>query len=255
MEVLKMIQQSKEVYVPFGRMTNMPFVICDDKTYNDQVWVFTQKVTADNFAKLREDQKIPVRVQEFENKQFLAFYSSLYAIGVNEVVFVNGDKMAKVPLKLILMPPDYSKIPEERRPVTNPQLGLSALYFLQEFRRNVPNEEKHNLMDLEEEMAANLHRATYMIAVLPDEKKEGGRPAVQVPTIQTQKGDVYQPVFTDPVEFNKFNKDNRFTAIKTDLQGLNKLLAKEAKGIAINPQGFNFIIMRDMLPKLIQRFA
>ncbi|MGI6094243.1 MAG: SseB family protein [Lachnospiraceae bacterium] len=255
MEVLRMIQTIKEIYVPFGKMTHMPYVVCDEKTYNDQIWVFTGEDVAGNFVKRREEERIPLTVEKYENQQFLLFYSGLHALGVNEVVFVNGDKMAKVPLKMIVTPPDYSQIPEVKRPAVNPQLQLSGIYFMQEMRRPVPKEEKKNLLELEEEMAVNVTRAAYMVAVIADGKREDGKPNLQVPFIKNQQGDIFQPAFTDPNEFNKFNRKNQFTAIKTDLDGLEKMLVKDAKGIVINPQGFNLVVLREQISQLKKRFA
>ena len=60
--------------------------------------------------------------------------------------------------------------------------------------------------------------------------------------LQLPNGDVYQPIFTDLIEFQKFNKNQQFKAAGTSSAGLIKMLAKEAKGFVINPTGVNFQI-------------
>lgn len=255
MEIIKMVQTTKEVFVPFSRITNMPYVVCDEKTFNDQIWVFTGEDTAKGFVKSREIEKIPVALVKYENKQFLHFYSGLHAMGVNEVIFVNENKMAKIPLKLIVTQPDYSSVPEKNRPAVNPQLQLSGIYFMQEGRRPIPQEEKKNLKELEEEMAINVTRATYMVAVSIEGTREDGKPNMLIPLIKSKDGESFQPAFTDANEFNKFNTENKFTAIKTDLAGLEKMLVENSKGIVINPRGFNLVILREQLSQLQTRFA
>lgn len=54
--------------------------------------------------------------------------------------------------------------------------------------------EKTSINELEEEMAANLVKSKFLVAV---EKQEEGQENVQVPYIKNKNGDVFQPIFTD----------------------------------------------------------
>ena len=38
---VKKLQKLETTYVIFGQGTKMPFLICDEESFNDQIWVFT----------------------------------------------------------------------------------------------------------------------------------------------------------------------------------------------------------------------
>ena len=137
LDTIKKIQQMEAFYVLFSRGTNNPFIICDPETYNDQVWVFEDSKDLEEKAKPYMETKNPVASIKVENKSFLNFYSTLFTLGVNEVVFVEKDKTTPFDLEEIVKKPDFSQLPENQRPLFNPQLQLTGIYFMQEFRRGV----------------------------------------------------------------------------------------------------------------------
>lgn len=136
----------------------------------------------------------------------------------------------------------------------NPQLQLCGIYFMQEFRRGGKIEEKENLVELEEELAANLVKSRFLLAVQKKEENSPENKNVQVPYIKNKEGDVFQPVFTDPEEFRKFNRENKLQALLVSFDNLEKLIIPVAKGIVVNPQGFNLIVPKDNLKNLKKRF-
>ena len=163
---VKKLQKLETTYVIFGQGTKMPFLICDEESFNDQIWVFTTEDGAKDFAQKRKDEnKDFMMVVKLENKQLLGFYSSLYLLGVNEVVFSEEAQISKIPLEQLVVQKDYSKLPKNQQPLLNPQMQLTGLYFMQEVQRGIPNNEKPKLRELEEEMAVNLVRTRFLIAV------------------------------------------------------------------------------------------
>lgn len=252
-ELIQKIQTKEEVFTIFSRATRQPFVICDPESFNDQVWIFEEKEELEKAVKPLTDRKNPVASIKVENKSFLSFYTTLYTLGVNSVVFYEKDKKTEIELEEIVKRPDFSALPEAKRPLLNPQLQLSGIYFMQEFRRGVEMDEKENLAELEEEVAANLVRSKFLLAV---EKKQEGQEDknVQVPYIKNQNGDVFQPAFSDAEEFRKFNKDKKLQALMVTFDNMEKVLIPVAKGIVINPNGFNLIVPKEKLGALQQRF-
>ena len=148
----------------------------------------------------------------------------------------------------IVKKPDFSVLPEEKRPLLNPQLQLSAIYFMQEFRRDVEMEEKKSLPELEEEVAANVVKSKFLLAV---EKKGEEEKNVQVPYVKNQNGDVFQPVFTDVMELEKFTKGQKLRIAKVPFAKLPELLIDKAMAYAVNPLGFNLVLNREQLNKII----
>lgn len=254
LELIRKIQTQREVFTILSRATRLPFVICDPESFNDQIWIFEEKETLEEAVKPLVEKKNPIASIRVENQSFLSFYTVLYTLGVNSVVYFGKNEKTELDLEEIVKKPDFSKLPEEKRPLLNPQLQLSGIYFMQELRRGVEMEEKENLKELEEETAANLVKSKYLVAV--NKPEEGQSPEnVQVPYIKTQNGDIYQPVFSDAEEFRKFNKENKFIAMLVTFENLEKVVIPVAKGVAVNPQGFNLVLPKEKIGAMRQRFG
>ena len=248
-ELIRKIQTLGEVYTILSRATRLPYVICDPQSFNDQVWIFENKEDLEKAAKPLTDKKNPVAAIKVENKSYLSFYTTLYTLGVNSLVFYEKDKATELDLEEIVKKPDFSSLPKEKQPLFNPQLQLSGIYFMQELRRGGANEEKENLSELEEEVAANVVKSRFLMAVQRPEKDQDPK-NVQVPYIKNNKGEVYQPLFSDAEEFRKFNKDKKLQALLVGFDNLEKVLIPVAKGVIINPQGFNLIIPKEKIQGL-----
>ena len=75
--MLQQLRNSGEIFVLFSRCTRLPYVCCDQETYNDQIYIFRKEENARGAAEEYGKQEIPVQVLKVENKDFLNFYSSL----------------------------------------------------------------------------------------------------------------------------------------------------------------------------------
>lgn len=256
MQVKKM-QKMKTTYVAFGQGTKMPFITCDKDTFNDQIWVFTTEDKAKEVTqRFKDENQDFMMVARIENNQLLGFYSSLHLLGVNEVVFVEEEQMSKVPLNKLVVQPDYSKLPEEKRPVVNPQMQLTGLYFMQEVHRSKPSNEKPGLRELEEEMVVNLVRSRCLMALdIQGGKRMADGSNVKIPCVKNKEGETFQPIFTDHNELRKFNTEGKFQANIVEFVNIEKVLGQGIGGIVINPQSMNIVISKDKIPNLLQRFA
>ncbi len=247
--ILRQLQKREFMYALFSKATSLPYVYCDPESCNDQVWLFSQEniAKAAAAAKSKED-KSELLLVKLENKQFLSFYMGLYAMGVNELVLDRGANTMGIELEKLVQKPDYEKLPAEKRPVMNPELVLTGAYFIQELRRPVENTEKAGLKDLEEEMLVNLRRGRYILPVqLPQEGEDGGKPQMKDMRLAFMKmpnGDIFQPICSDPAEFQKFNKEKKFQAIAVDYERLLKMIIPDAKGLVLNP-----VTLRLAIPK------
>ena len=61
----------------------------------------------------------------------------------------------------------------------------------------------------------------------------------KIPLLKLQDGTSFQPVFTDVIEFQKFNKEKNFKSAVIKADKLLDILVPEAKGVVINPFGVN----------------
>ena len=227
------LQTSKELYVLMSPCTKLPFVVCDEETADDQIFIYENTADIEREAKRFIEKKQPVQFMKIDNKGFLGFYSNLFTMGVNCIV-LNGftENEYRVQIAELVKRPGSNQ-PEKSPWIENPALHLTAIYFMQEVRRQKLTEMPEECKEMMEEILRNFEKGKF-IAVYKE--NEGA------PLLKLQNGDVYQPIFTDLIEFQKFNKKQEFKAVGTTSAGLLKMLAKEAKGFTINPMGVNFQI-------------
>ena len=229
---LPLLRHAEMIYVLMSACTKMPYVICDEETYDDEVLVFLNEQAAKQEAVRLLQKGEPVQVVSVKNESFLAFYISLLPIGVNCLRVNKGTKIeTAVQLDELIRRPGGDQLPEGQIRVENPELHLTALYFAQQFRKKREGGITEELKDLNEEMLAHFRRGKYIVAV----QKEGQ----QIPILKEKDGQMYQPLFTDVQEFNKFNKKKNLKAAIIEFANLPKFLAPEAKGVIINPNAVN----------------
>ena len=130
---------------------------------------------------------------------------------------------------------------------------------MQEAARPVPNEEKANLKELEEELAANIVKGRYIVAVELSEGPESDDEKLKsrkyrIPILKNKNDEVLQPLFTDLLEFQKFTHGRKLKALVVPYADLAKVLAKEAKGFLLNPAGYHILMPRELLQGLTKRF-
>ena len=112
----------------------------------------------------------------------------------------------------------------------NPELVLTALYLMQKTQRLRLREGEQEIKDLQDEVMAHFSRGRYIVAFEADKG---------IPLLKDKKDDTYQPVFTDIMEFQKFNRENRFRTAVIPAEKIPDLLAPETKGVTINPMTVN----------------
>ena len=257
---IKQLRKRESLIAAFCAFTGMPFVICDPESFNDQVWVFETEEQLQEFAKPYTEKKMLLQGRKILNKDFLGFFSSLYFIGINEIVYQGaGGSPVNLELSSIVNAPDFTKMKADHRPLMNANLQLTGLYFMQEASRPVPNDEKEDLAELEEEFASNLVRCRYLLPIIllngpgsgPDKIKNR---RYQVPMVRTKDGTVLQPLCSDQTELQKFAQGKKMMALTFPFAALEKALSKEAKGYMLNPAGFHALLTREVLQALPKRF-
>lgn len=259
--MIKKLQSMKEVHVLISRYTNMPYVECDQETYDDMIHVLSTEEEVQIFARDYTQQKILLMAKKLPKAQLLPVLGGMYSLGVNAIMFHNNGTAARIQLEELVKKPDMEKVQNSPVPMMNPTLTLSALYFLQELHRPVEHD-KCQLKELEEEMIANLVRSKYilgMTAMDPKEKFDPKNPnqPKSVSYVKGKDDQLFLPVFSDMGEFQKFYKDKaRDTGIAVvAFDKLPKSLVKEAVGIVVNPGGYHLHIGKEQLEKIVQIFC
>ncbi len=226
---LEKLKTAEAVYVLLSRITNLPYVECDSETYDDQIFLFYSEENARKGADRFLKEKAPLQVIKVEKKSFLMFYTSLYPMGVNCIVVDDGTPMRiAIQLEELVRRVSPDQLPKGQILVENPQFHLTAIYFVQEIRKNPGQEMTEELSSLYEEMLAHFGRGKFLIAA---SKNQG------VLLLKGEGGKAYQPLFTDPHEFQKFDREKKFQAMTVDVGKLTGLLPPECDGVIVNPMG------------------
>ena len=71
------------LFVAYSSLTKLPYVTCDEESFNDQVWVFSAEEAVRSFEKKKKAENIPVYAVRYEKKDYGRFYSLLFMIDVN----------------------------------------------------------------------------------------------------------------------------------------------------------------------------
>ena len=222
-EVLAHLRNAKELFVIISLHTKMPFVFCDPETFDDEVLLYKTEKEAQKGGKLLLAQKDPVNIAKLENRHLLSFYSNLFTMGVNALA-VNKGLEDEIHLQLgeLVKRPDMDNLPDGKKWVENPQFHLTALYFMQQMRKDPKQQMTEEMKEMQEELLVDLQRGKFLVAVEPD-----------------KDGSVFQPIFTDPDEFRKFNRENKYRTAVIEYAKIPDILAPEAKGVIVNPVGVN----------------
>lgn len=236
-QVLEKLRKSEQVYVLMSDFTRMPFVECDEETFDDEVFLYFKEEDAASAAEKRTNTGDKVHVTAFVNKFLLPFYTSLYPMGVNCIVVdKDTDGEMAVQLSELIVRNEKEAEKQGRSIIENQELHLTALYFMQKLRAQGEMKITEELKELNEEMMAHYMRGRYIIAVT--EKNA-------VPILKQKGGKVLQPVFTDMQEFMKFQSVNKTEKLKTavvEAAKIHEVISKEAFGIAVNPFGVNLVL-------------
>lgn len=248
-DAIKELQTRDAVFVAYSQATKLPYVICDEESFNDQVWVFATEEEIKAFGKKKLEEKVLLMGMKYEKKDYPRFYGTLYAIGVNSVVWVDGENQIEVELTKIARQADFSQLEPKKQPLFNSTLQLSGIYFMQELRRPLKKEERTaNMREMEEELIVNLKKSEFLVAMAtdPEDPKK-----VNIPYLKNKQGDILQPAFTDVMEFDKFARGKKLRAAKVPFAKLPGLIISQAKAFVINPMGFNLILDREQLGRIL----
>lgn len=229
--VIGRLRETTALYVVVSACTKLPYVVCDPETFDDEVLVFFSQEDAEARAKNLAGEKIPVSVVKLENRQLLLFYTNLYTMGVNALLVGISGKEEIIQLEDFVRRRGDETDPEGKVWVENPALQLTAIYYMQEARRQPGPEMQPKLLELQEEIEMHFRKGNYILAI----QKEGNG----IPLMKMKNGDVYQAAFTDVLEFQKFNREDKLRPVIVAADKISQVLAPEAVGVILNPLGIN----------------
>lgn len=254
-EFFMTIPLMEQIYVLYSNYTKCAYVNCDNEECEDEVLMFSSEELANIKIKELEEKKIlcrPCIVSKDQSRDY--FYELSVFYGVNRVIFQTETETFSFLIEEIIKKPDFVNLPENLRPLRNPQLQLSMMYFMQEARKDIPKEERDDdmLVDLQEEMMVNLARSLYLLPCLIEEVD--GKEQMKLVLMSMSDGAKMVPVVADSVSFAHFVGRRPKAGIKAMTVDIEKLAAlelpEEATGFIVNPQDVNVPLPRDFVVRL-----
>ena len=221
-ETLNKLRTTEAIYVLMSSCTRMPYVVCDPETFDDEILLYYTEAEAKEEAMKLQKEGNPMQLVKVDENSRLSFFTGLFPMGVN-CILVD---------ELITRPKD-EELPEGKIRVENPELVLTAAYFMQQMRKPDKPEMTDELKELNEEMLAHYQEGRYIVTVQEDKG---------IPILKQKDGKVYQPIFTDVQEVKKFQNLNKGVTLKTAVvegSKIPEILSPEAFGVAVNPFGVN----------------
>ncbi|MFR6715605.1 MAG: SseB family protein [Dorea longicatena] len=126
--------------------------------------------------------------------------------------------------------------PEQKpgeEPIENPELQITAMYFMQKVRSQKELKLTDETKELQEELMAHYQRGRYITAISEDKK---------MPILNKDDGQVLMPIFTDVQEFLKFqneNRDMKYTMGVVEAARIPEAMGPEVTGVVVNPFGID----------------
>ena len=221
-ELLMRLGHDADIFALISLCTREPYVVCDEETFDDEVFLFLDEEEAKKEAAKLAEEKVPVTVAKINGKDMLVFFTGLYTLGVNALVVT--DKGEKASMQI-------SDIVKRKSPEDMPQGTVWV-------ERPAASADKERMAELNEELTADFKKGTFIFALQKEEKG--------IPLVKLKDGQLYQPAFTDILEFQKFNRENKMRPVVVEAAKVPTVLANEAQGIILNVMGVN-------LPLIVSR--
>lgn len=253
-EFIKKLPAIEKYYAITCNFTKQAYVECDEATYDDKTFVFLDEKMANDFVEEYKEDKMLLSVRNIGRGEILGYLTSLIICGINMVSFRGEDEKYDVQISSIVKRQLKEDAP---KPVENPELQLSMMYFMQGVRTAETPEEKNVVRQFEEEMMVNIARGHYLVPSKElEEIDEEGNKKVAFLQVKNANGDVFIPVFTDVNEYFKFSKEDgtmRFMVL--DFKKISTIKNPGLSGFIINPSSLAVMLNEQHINAISQRFG
>ena len=137
-EFLKSLPTLEEAYILYSHLTHVPYTVYNEESGEDEAFLFTNLETAKAKAMELAEKKIqPTIAIKTNQKELIMIVSSFFVYGITAMHWTTDEGEAVYKVREVIKRPDFSNLPEQQRPLENPSLQISMIYYMQELRKNV----------------------------------------------------------------------------------------------------------------------
>lgn len=254
-EFLKSLPTLDEAYILLSHLTHVPYTVYNEESGEDEAFLFTNLETAKAKAiELAEAHIQPTIAVKMNQKEMIMMVSGFFAYGITAMHWTTDEGEAVYKVREVIKRPDFSHLPEQQRPLENPSLQISMIYYMQELRRKDPKTDLKQLQDLDEEMSANIKRAKYLLPLV--DKSEGDNKNIQQVLFRINESTSLVPLFSDGMEYQRFKGDKE--EVKAIVVTFEQLATMEipngTNGYIINPGGVGVTLTKDYIQRIHETF-
>ncbi|MCI8826456.1 MAG: SseB family protein [Lachnospiraceae bacterium] len=252
-EFIKKLPTIDNYYVIFCDFTKMPYAECDEQTFDDKAFIFLKEAMAKKFVEEYKEDGMILSVKTTTRAEILGFLTSLPLLGINMASF-RGNETHNIQLDNIVKRQYKEDAP---KPVENPSLQLSMIYFMQAVRIAETEEENAIARQFEEEMMVNIARGHFLVPSREiEETDDEGNKKVAFLQVKNNNGDVFIPLFTDINEYFKFNsQDGTMKFLVLDFNKIYNTKVPQLTGFIINPGTISVLLNEQHLNAIHQAFG
>ena len=127
--LIKKFEHFEHIFVLFSQTTRLPFIECDEETFDDQVYVFTDEERIKEAGQKYLKEKIALMAVKIPQAHIKAFLSGLYSVGVNALMVQDEGAPVRVELEQLVPKPDLEEANKGPVPKLNPELQLTRPVF------------------------------------------------------------------------------------------------------------------------------
>ncbi len=227
--IITEIQRADMIYSAFSPVTKSHFL--DYVQGMPCAFIFSEKSFCEGFCRHMKESGNTVAVAECSRENRLGMFADYHRSGFEGVLVDNGQTRILIELGDLINIPDFSKMPENERPVINPSLVCSANRFFQCLENNTVSPDK------ELNLLTDTARAEFLIPV-QGQPKDG---KVTVPALERNDGKKVVPFFTDINELRKFDAQGRFSIARAKFDQI-ETFCNGGELVVLNPFTFDFNI-------------
>ena len=253
-EIIREIQKQDSVWIAYSPATKNFYA--DFHRGAPTAFLFSEEKFCNAFKRYLETKNVNIETMENLAQNRIPLLSDLIRSGIEQVIVDNGQTFVIFEINDLIKTPDFSSLPKEERPVSNPSLIMHTNMYFQGI--STGNTEKN----VEYNMMKDIYEATFLMPISVDGRCpencvlqgfDTGTAVFDVPRIKLGASRTCIPLFTDWIELSKLDKEKICIGNTVDFNDILRI-CETGELVALNPLGFNLIMDKTTALSIRSRF-
>ncbi len=253
-EIIREIQKQDSIWVAYSPATKNCYA--DFHRGAPTAFLFSEEKYCNAFKRYLSTKNVNIETMENLAQNRIPLLSDLIRSGIEQVILDNGQTFVIFEMSDLIKTPDFSSLPKEERPVSNPSLIMHTNMYFQGI--STGNTEKN----IEYNMMKDIYEATFLLPISVDGRYpescvlqgfNTGTAVFDIPRIKLGASRTCIPLFTDWIELSKIDKDKILIGNSIKFNDILRI-CETGELVALNPMGFNMIMDKTTALSIRNRF-